>query len=62
MSKSYRRAELLGNGFVRVECTSGLVRMRERNPNALAGVSIRSGQGQALPDEVMAVQCFLIPA
>lgn len=58
MTKTYRRAELLPNGFVRVDCTSGLVRMYELRP--LGGVHLRSGNGCPQDDELAAVRDLLV--
>jgi hypothetical protein len=54
--QSYRRAEMLPNGFVRVECTSGLVRLYERG---LGDIPVRrSGQGIVRRDEISAVKAL----
>ena len=49
---SHRTAELLPNGYVRVDCRSGLVRLWERNASMPYGVSVRSGNGRPHADEV----------
>lgn len=50
-----RLIELLPNGFVRVDCRSGLVRLWQRDDSDSRGVSLRSGQGRVSQAEVDAV-------
>ena len=50
------RAELLPNGFVRVECKrTGLVRLWQRDGKNWRGVSVRSGQGRPYGTEQVTV-------
>ena len=47
------KAELLPNGFVRVDCNSGLVRMWQHLPGE--AITLRSGQGGRASGETIAV-------
>jgi hypothetical protein len=61
MTKTYRTAELLTNGLVRVDCTSGLVRMYHAvTTGAGRTVQLRSGQGRVGREELERVATLLV--
>ena len=60
MTRTYRRVELLPNGFVRIEHSAGIVRLYERTDG---GVALRSGNGRVQGDDVIAAAELLdVPA
>ena len=59
-TQSNYRAELLPNGFVRIDCRqTGLVRLWQRDPKNWQGVSVRSGQGRPYGTEQATVATML---